>query len=108
MREDESGHPRGCAEFGRMLASLRLDRDLSQEELDLLGQGGQDGEHGPGDVSLRSAVVAGGAAGRGGRAGVQDSWFGAAAVAGAGRMRGWAGSGRRQWEMAAVGSVHHD
>ena len=46
--------------------------DLPGQGLDLLGEGGQDGEQGGGDVCLCGAVVAGGAAGRGGQAGVQD------------------------------------
>src|SRR6202034_900508 len=59
--------------------------DLLGQGLDLLGEGGQDGEHGRGDVCLGGAVVTGGAAGRGGQAGVQDGGVGAAAVAGGGQ-----------------------
>jgi hypothetical protein len=59
--------------------------DLLGQCLDLLDQGGQDGEQGPGDAGLRGAVVTGRAAGCGGQAGVQDGGVGAAAVADAGQ-----------------------
>jgi len=64
--------------------------DLLGQGLDLLGEGGQDGVQGRGDVGLRGAVVTGGAAGRCGQAGVQDGGVGAAAVAGAGQPGGQA------------------
>src|ERR1700683_5734167 len=43
--------------------------DLLGQGLDLLDEGGQDGEQGRGDVGLRDAVVTGGAMGCGGQAG---------------------------------------
>jgi hypothetical protein len=45
--------------------------DLGVQSLDLLGEAGQHGVQGAGDVRLGGAVVAGDAAGRGGQAGVQ-------------------------------------
>src|SRR6478609_9113882 len=55
--------------------------DLGGQALDLLDQGGQDGQQRPGDVSLSGAVFAGRAARRGGQPGVQDGGIDAAAVA---------------------------
>src|SRR5256886_2139169 len=64
--------------------------DLLGEDLDLLDQGVQGGQEGPGDVGLDGAVGAGGASGRGGEPGVQGGGSDAAAVADAGQPGGQA------------------